>query len=265
NLFLAASGASPVQPKACTLLKVLHVLTHLDARELYMRLPVSERSLFEEVEVRVREVVDHMRSIGFPIEQFQSSTKSRGSTVTKILSKDRATAAQVYDRLRFRIVSREMQDIVPILFYLKKRMIPFNCIIAEESRNNLVPTRELLPGLAPGSEDLQVPLVGDRYRHFNEFTHPQFRVISFVADIPHRVDRLLEGIDDPTLSEYGKLVFVPAEFQLFDLRTWEANEEGPANHEAYKARQRAEVWRRLMGPDPLEKDPSRILVNRRTE
>ncbi len=255
NLFLVASGSSHIQPQACTLMKVLHVLNHLDARELFIRMPVPERMLFEEVEGRVSDTVEHMRSIGFRIERFRCSHKTRGSTLTKVLSKEASTGAQVYDRLRFRIVAKETVDIVPILYFLKKRLVPFNYIIPEESRNNLLATRTLLPQLAP-EDDLQVPLGEERYKLFNEFTHPQFRVISFVADIPHRVDRLLEEFDDPSLLEFGKIVFIPVEFQIFDLRTWEENERGPANHESYKSRQRAEVWRRLIGPDPDEEDPT---------
>jgi len=38
---------------------------------------------------------------------------------------------------------------------------------------------------------------------------------------------------------------VLTEFQLVDRRTDEANERGPANHEAYKARQFDRVWTRL--------------------
>jgi len=255
NLFLVASGRSHIQPQACTLMKVLHVLNHLDARELFIRLPVPERTLFDEVETRVDDTVKHMKSIGFHIERYHCSHKTRGSTLTKLLSKETSTVAQVYDRLRFRIVAKEVSDIVPIIYFLKKRLVPFNYIIPKESRNNLLPTRTLLSRLGP-EEDLQVSLGEERFKLFNEFTHPEFRVISFVADIPHRVDRLLEDIDDPTLLEYGKLVFIPVEFQIFDLTTWEENERGPANHKAYKARQRAEVWRRLMGPDPDEEDPS---------
>ena len=264
NLFLVASGRSHIQPQACTLMKVLHVLNHLDARELFIRLPVPERTLFEEVETRVSDTVEHMRSIGFRIEHFRCSHKTRGSTLTKILSKEASTAAQVYDRLRFRIVAQEIVDIVPIIYFLKKRLVPFNYIIPEESRNNLLATRTLLPKLGP-QDDLQVPLGEERFKLFNEFTHPQFRVISFVADIPHRVDRLLEDIDDPALLEYGKLVFIPVEFQIFDSSTWKENERGPANHESYKARQRAEVWRRLIGPDRDEEDPSEVLLQRREE
>lgn len=262
NLFLVASGRSHIQPQACTLIKVLHVLNHQDARELFIRLPVSERKLFEEVEARVRKTVEHMQSIGFRIEQLRCSHKTWGSTITKVLSKETSTTARVYDRLRFRIVAKEISDIVPIIYFLKKRLVPYNYIIPKEARNNLLATRTLLPRLGP-EDDLQVPLGEERYKLFNEFTHPQYRVISFVADIPHRVDRLLEDIDDPSLLEYGKLVFIPVEFQVFDLATWEENERGPANHEAYKARQRAEVWRRLMGPDPDEEDPTGATYQRR--
>ncbi len=262
NLFLVASGRSHIQPQACTLLKVFHVLNHLDARELFIRLRVPERDLFDEVETRVSDTVKHMRSIGFRIESFRCSHKTRGSTLTKILSKESSTAAQVYDKLRFRIVAKEIVDIVPIIYFLKKRLIPFNHIIPEESRNNLLATRTLLPRLS-GEGDLQVPLGEERYKLFNEFTHPQFHVISFVADIPHRVDRLLEDLHDPALLEFGKIVFIPVEFQIFDLKTWEENERGPANHESYKARQRAEVWRRLIGPEPDEEDPTDAMYQRR--
>ena len=87
----------------------------------------------------------------------------------------------------------------------------------------------------------------------NEFTHPDYRVISFVADIPLRVDKLISDLDDPALNRFGKLVFIPAEFQLFDEASYANNESGPASHSAYKDRQKEQVWKRLFSDDELER------------
>lgn len=266
NIFLVASGKSKLQKSACMILKVMHVITHLEARQLLFHLTVSERQLFEEVELKVQETVEQMRSMGFRIVDFKASRKTRNSIITKTMTKMNDTAAQVYDRLRFRIISKDVSDIVPIIYYLKKRLIPFNHIIPGESKNNIVSERVISPALTEEAlvrARLTVPKDQGDPCPVNEFTHPQYRVTSFVADIPLRIHKLMEDLHDPALEQFGKLVFIPAEFQIYDMKSYSANEEGPANHDLYKERQKVEVWQRLTNSldvpekflDSLENDP----------
>lgn len=250
NVFLIASGRSSLQKQACMLLKIMHVINHMEARKLLYRLTVSERMLFKEVESKVETTVENMRAIGFPVTEFAKSRKPRKSIITKILAKEKNTAAQVFDRVRFRIVAKEVSDIIPVLYYLKKKLIPFNYLIAGESRNNLLTRRNVFPKLLSGEEQI-LDDTASKCMFENEFTHPDYRVLSFVADIPLRIDRLLEDIDDPSTRRLGSLVFIPAEFQLYDSKSWQANESGPANHELYKKRQKEQVWKRITCGEPM--------------
>jgi uncharacterized protein (TIGR04552 family) len=245
QVFLIASGNSTMQRKACMLLKVMLVINHMEARKLLYRLTVSERMLFKEVETKVEAAVENMKDLGFPIEDFAKSRKTRKSIITKILTKEKNTAAQVFDRVRFRIVMKEPKDIIPAMYYLKKKLIPFNYVIPGESRNNLLTRETIFPQPADG----EVKGLDDAAKlalFENEFTHPEYKVLSFVADIPLRIDRLLGDIDDASTLKLGNLVFIPAEFQLYDAVTWQNNESGPASHELYKERQKDQVWGRLL-------------------
>jgi uncharacterized protein (TIGR04562 family) len=53
----------------------------------------------------------------------------------------------------------------------------------------------------------------------------------------------------------GPIVFMLCEFQMLDAQTEESNESGPANHEAYKQRQREATFRRLRLGAREPKDP----------
>jgi len=65
-----------------------------------------------------------------------------------------------------------------------------------------------------------------------------------VVDMPVRLtDELLVG--SSRAAELGRVGFVICEFQLVDQATDQANERGDASHDAYKARQKKAVMRRL--------------------
>jgi uncharacterized protein (TIGR04552 family) len=52
--------------------------------------------------------------------------------------------------------------------------------------------------------------------------------------------------DDPLFADTGPVVFVLTEFQIVDVKTAEANEQGENSHERYKERQATRVRARLM-------------------
>jgi len=243
NLFLTASSDGPNRSKACMLLKIMHVINHLEARELLYHLPVSEREFFARVERRVNSTVNTMLESGFAIDNYQASQKTKESLITKLLSKRKDTAAQVFDRIRFRIIASQRKGVVPILLYLKRHLIPFPYVIPGESTNTIASISTLINeglGKAVVPED-------DSSMHAaaNPFSHKDFRVISLVVDIPIRVDDLPDPALRPLLTKFGHLVFIPTEFQIFDKASYFLNESGPAAHDHYKARQIREVIARL--------------------
>ncbi len=248
ELMLLASGKGHRQICACGILKAIQIMNHLAGRELLFRLPVSDRDLFHLVEEKVYRIVGTMLSEGFPVVEFVGGRKNLDSIRTKLLSKPEATAAAVYDKLRFRIVTQSRDDLLPVLEFLTRNLFPFNYVVAGESINTIFHFRSYceshphLRGMAPNFQgvidDTLTP--GD-----NRFTAPTYRVIHFVADIPVRVPAELAELAPPGSEEYGKVVYMLCEFQLVDAVTEAKNESGDASHAAYKARQNKAVSRRL--------------------
>jgi uncharacterized protein (TIGR04552 family) len=212
------------------------------------RLPVSDKDVFHLVEEKIYRVVGTMLSGGFPITEFIGGRKNLDSTYTKLLSKSESTAAALYDKLRFRIVTRTKEDILPILLYLTEHVFPFNYVVPGESTNTLFHfrafceahphLREMISGFQGQVDEALVP--GD-----NTFSAENYRVIHFVADVPVRVPSHIMESAPPGVESLGPVVFVLCEFQMLDAETDAQNEVGDASHDAYKRRQRMAVYNRL--------------------
>jgi uncharacterized protein (TIGR04552 family) len=232
-------GSRKQQRSACALLKVMHILHHLDARELRTRLALADSELFESVEQSVIEIFDQLRASGAPVVEFQWSRKTKDSLLTKMLVKKETSAARVFDRLRFRLIVKRREDLLPTLRTMLRKLIPFNYVVPGQTVNNLIELREL-DAIGPSRTTTEDGPGVDA----NEFSGANFRVINFIADLPVRVESLVpsEQLD----AERGNVVFVLAEFQLIDVATAKANEEGESSHEAYKTRQHARVRERML-------------------
>jgi uncharacterized protein (TIGR04552 family) len=252
DLFLLASGAvEPVRYRriACVVLKCMHVVHHLEARELLFRTPIREADLAERVDRRVMAEARRMQQLGLPVVEFVGNVKTRSSLITKLLAKRETVAAQVFDRVRYRIVTRRQDQIPSILNHLTRTLFPFNYVVPGQSQNNLVRFRDILarhPGADELIPELQAPLdieARDR-RRLNAFSGRNYRVLNFVVDLPVRVDELLPP-DGPLVDDLGRVVFSLVEFQVLDAATARRNETGDSSHERYKRRQSKNVLRRL--------------------
>lgn len=248
DLIIMASGKGHRQLCACSILKTVHIISHMTGRELLFRLPVSDKDVFHLVEEKIYRVVGAMLSGGFPITEFIGGRKNQDSTYTKLLSKSASTAAALYDKLRFRIVTRSKEDILPVLLYMTEHLFPFNYVVPGESTNTLFHFRQFCdshPHLNKMTSSFQgehdeALVVGD-----NTFSAENYRVIHFVADVPVRVPDHIMDLAPPGCESLGPVVMVLCEFQMLDAETDAANEIGEASHEAYKERQRRAVYNRL--------------------
>lgn len=258
ELVLLASGSGHRQQCACTILKVMQIINHMASRELLFRLPVSDRDLFHLVEEKVYRVVGSMLSEGFPITEFVGGRKNLDSTYTKLLSKQESTAVAIYDKLRFRIVTREPDDILPVLLYLSERLFPFNYVVPHQSTNTMFhfeqycSTNAHLRSLLPKLQDADADGFG---QGDNRYSDPEYRTTQFISDVPVRVPPHILDAAPPGSSDLGRVVYVLCEIQLIDAHTEAANEAGAANHRAYKERQRESVFRRLRLGTRTPKDP----------
>lgn len=244
DLPLLASSRGRWQRQACTLLKVMNIIYHLDARELRMALPIPDSELFSLVEESVASLFDELRAAGVPVVEFAWSRKAKDSLITKMLVKRETSAARVFDRLRFRLVVERPRDLVPTLHVMLRRFIPFNYVVPDQSLNTLIDTRTMDRRLSRTRDFSVVPPKG---APANEFSGRGYRILNFVADLPVRVDELLADIElSPADARRGRTVFVLAEFQIVDQAHAAENEEGESSHAQYKHRQHQRVRERLL-------------------
>ena len=269
DLFLVASQRGRRRTHACVVLKVMHVLQHLAGGELATRLTVSADQIFQYVEDKVLRTVEEMKGAGCQIVEFEWSRKEEDSLITKLLAKRDNVAAHVYDKLRFRMITRTEEEIIFVLRELQQRLVPFNYVIPGESQNDIVDLQAFiesnpyLRGHLPDLLDLSNVTPEKRTPEANEFSGPSYRVVNFVADLPVRIEKHLGlTLDDPLFADTGPVVFVLTEFQIVDMQTAQANEQGENSHQRYKERQVSRVRARLMHGMQDEETPALDLSGR---
>lgn len=248
ELMQVASGRGHRQVCACTVLKAMHIIHHVEARELLFSLAMSDQDVFRLIEARVYRLMGHMLAGGFPITEFVGGRKRRDSVYTKLLSKSEAHASAVYDKLRFRIVTRTRQDIMPVLLHLTRHLFPFNYVVPGESINTIFQFRSYCaetPHLAELATRMQHGVADDLVLGDNVFSAENYRIIHFVVDLPVRVPDKVLAAAPAEARALGPIIFGLCEFQIVDRETEEANEKGDASHARYKDRQRLAVMRRL--------------------
>jgi uncharacterized protein (TIGR04552 family) len=260
ELLQVASGKGHRQLCACAILKAMHIIHHVEARELLFSLPMSDQDLFRLVEARVYQLVGHMLSEGLPISEFVGGRKRRDAIYTKLLSKREAHASAIYDKLRFRIVTRTRDDILPVLLYLSQQLFPFNYVVPGESINTIFQFKSYCrshPHLASQLKMLQQQAGDSLNLSDNRFSADDYSIIHFVVDLPVRVPEPVLAAAGDEARSLGPIVFGLCEFQIVDRETEDSNERGEASHARYKRRQREAVTNRLkLGTRPRKSRPS---------
>ena len=256
NLFLLASGRykRKVRMHACMALKVMHILNYQEAHELLARLPMSGAEVSILLRAKIERVVRGLIERRFPVSGFAGNTKTNDSILSKLLAKKDTQAAKVFDKLRFRLVVERIEDIPPLMCTLIQELLPFNYLVPGQSDNtlfdldkllvragNLTAVRSLGSGALPMNEPPETKL-GPHRR--NEFSGPSYRVVSFVSEVPVRIDRAL-SLERIGLEHLGRIVFGTVEFQLVDQTSAARNDSGENRHTLYKQRQRMRVKERL--------------------
>jgi uncharacterized protein (TIGR04552 family) len=246
DLFLVASSHGPHQKWACVVLKVMHIIHHINGRAGLLKMSVSDEIIFREIELKVMQVVEQLRAAGAPLAEWEWSRKPRDSQITKLMAKRSTIAANIYDKLRFRLIVPSPDDLVPMIATLTRQLIPFNYVVPGESVNQLIDLQQITKAA--------IEAAGPTPNPYNEFSGPEYRIINFVADLPLRMDRLLPRAELP--HDAPHVVFVLTEFQIADKASALRNESGASSHEAYKARQNERVRMRLFREkdDPLAPD-----------
>jgi uncharacterized protein (TIGR04552 family) len=246
QIFLWASqygGFRRTQILSCVILKLMHVIHHMEAADLKFKTTISEEQLLQLAQHRLLRTGHAMQEAGLPVVAFYGNRKSRSSVITKLLAKREAVAATIFDKLRFRIVVERREDLLPALAWLTRHGLPFNYVVPDQSHNNLLPLREVLAALPESDRAaFQEFDSGEDDGPRNEFSGSTYRTINWIVDYPVRIPATLPGSFS---FELGRVVFVMVEFQLLDEETAQRNEQGENAHSRYKGRQHRVVASRL--------------------
>src|SRR5687768_14795898 len=151
QVFLWASqwgGFRRTQILSCVVLKLMHIIHHMEAADLKFRLSLSEEQLLRIAHRRLVEQAREMQQSGIPILAFYGNRKSRSSVITKLLAKKEAVAATIFDKLRYRVVVARREDLVPVLSFMTREMFPFNYVVPGQSHDNLLSLEELVTHLS---------------------------------------------------------------------------------------------------------------------
>ena len=246
QIFVWASqygGFRRTQILSCVLLKLMHVIHHMEAADLKFKTSISEEQLLNLAQRKLLQTGHAMQQAGLRVIAFYGNRKTRSSVITKLLAKREAVAATIFDKLRFRIVVDQREDLLPALAWLTRYGFPFNYVVPNQSHNNLIPGRQILEALPAGDRAAYQELDdGSDEGPRNEFSGASYRTINWIVDYPVRIPDTIAGSFS---FELGRVVFVMVEFQLLDEETARTNELGENAHTAYKARQQRVVAGRL--------------------
>ena len=113
--------------------------------------------------------------------EFEGTRKHADSLITKPLAKKDRSRANVYDKLRFRMITNSEEQLIFVMRELTQRLVPFNFVIPGQSENDIIKIRETLdrsPSLKrflPEIADLAAVAADKKPSPQNEFSGPGYR------------------------------------------------------------------------------------------
>lgn len=247
-VFLWASqfgGFRRRQILSCVILKLMHVIHHLAAAELRHRISISEAELLAMAHQSILHGSRAMTEQGLPVVSFTGNRKSRSSVITKLLAKRDNLAAQLFDKLRYRCVVKEPEDVQTAIAWMTRNLFPFNYVLPGQSHNTLLDPELLSKGLTEEDHE-RVQILPQQQPEIqlgakNEFSGASYRIVNFIIDFPLPLPPSRHPYD----IELGNIVFINLEMQVLDEATARNNEIGENAHHLYKQRQDVVVAQRL--------------------
>jgi uncharacterized protein (TIGR04562 family) len=254
QLFLVASlnqiKDSGHQKWACAILRVMHVLIHLD-NDLFTTFtddikyqilkPIAQHVHKEDDLMFLGNDEDRIEIINYEEKSF----KQNHSAVVKLLARQDLIALTLLDRVGIRFVTKNVVDIFRVIQYLiDKNLISYPHVISSLSKNTICPTPIFMSALESSmSSGGKIDLTKLEEKIFqgldqlkahdsgiNPFTSKDFKFLKFIT---RQFLRIKRGADKPDFT-----FFYPFEIQILDKETYDKNMEGHASHAEYKNRQR---------------------------
>ncbi len=294
NLLILASKhpRSLVQRWACATLRVMHTLSHIvnDLSANFFT-AIQEQILtpyYQQLQIVGDQIILGKASdFHIPLVDFQvKAGKDRDSALLKLLHKRENVAADLFDRMGVRFVTRDRLDALLVLKFLReKHLVTFPNVKPSRSVNTLLNLekfkqsfKQIFKRYEEGKmslEELEQSLRDDaqnrdtltsrQIHHLfnrNPHTSKQYRSIQFTVRHLVRVASPLapfmeyvqeDALPNRRLQREFKTVrpyyrfFFPYEVQIVDAATHQNNLQGQASHETYKLRQLLTARQRVLG------------------
>ena len=263
-LLWASEPSGARQSWACSTLRVMHTVAHAHSyfNDRYadtIRQQVLKR--FEPHLSLDEAGLSLGGDLGIPLVDFEvKPSKPLSSVVVKLLHKAENVAADIFDRIGVRFITRERFDALMVVKYLRtNNVVMFANIKPSRSRNTLldldwalreIDRTESLVALGVITPEEQItclreaarglPFPGPAEPSYNPFSAVAYHSIQFTC-------RQLIRIPSQDGGEEIQFFF-PYEIQILDENSYQQSREGLAGHEMYKARQKDAVMRRVLGP-----------------
>lgn len=261
KLFLAASLSSSQvdshQKWACAILRVMHVLIHLDNDIFTSFTDDIKYQILKPISQNVHKIEDRLY-LGTDenrieiVSYEEKSFKQNHSAVVKLLARQDLIAMTLLDRVGIRFITKNLVDIFRVIqFLIDKHLISYPHVISSLSKNTICPTPTFMSALessisSGGKIDLQkleekilteLDKLSGEGDGINPFTSKDFKFLKFITRQFLKINR---GPDKPEFT-----FFYPFEVQILDKETFDKNMTGPASHFEYKNRQKLAARRRV--------------------
>lgn len=297
-LWASTDAHSERQLWSCVLLRVMHTFAHAGS---YFQGEYGDQirdQILERFTPHIDRRPDGSTWLGrgpeaIPLTAFELKfTKSRYSLAMKLLQKAENVAADVFDWIGVRIVTRERFDALLAVRYIRTSNIAmFANVVPGRSRNTLIDLQQMRTemshmrderraGRMAEYEELQylrerVIELGYPTREgtpYNPFTAVTYHSVQFTCRqlirvsnphlhaltraLPERPASAIRSILDRFGVQTEVRFFFPFEIQIIDEESYQGAFEGLASHATYKQRQRYAVKRRLWGDRVTELPPA---------
>ena len=275
-LYLASSdkaAESKLQKWSCALLRVMHVFVHTE-NDLFSTFTEDiQKQILTPFQASIvhdgsdgqsklkgsRKFPEPISLLKFEVKPFKTST----SAVIKLLAKPDALAMSVYDKLGVRFVTHSMFDAFRVVrFMVDENLISFPHIMPDQSSNTIYPVDLFLEVCSklietkekPSAEQLNELLLSSQrensgraelLRKENTFSGADYKFIKFIA---RKLIRITAA------DGRGFSFFFPFEVQIMDQDSYSKILSGPAEHRAYKERQRLAARKRVL-PESASTQP----------
>ncbi len=245
---------------ACAILRVMHVLVHLD-NDLFTSFtddikyqilkPIQDHIYYVEQKTFLGKDDEAIELVAYSEKPF----KHTGSAAIKILTRKNTLAMTLLDRVGMRFVTKNVVDIFRVIQYLvDKHLISYPHVISSQSKNTICSAKTFTEVMEKhvskeGVFDAEAieAMLQEEMRSLNlqvdpeknPYSSSEFKFLKFINRQFLRIN-IGEGKSPLTF-------FFPFEVQILDQNTFDQNESGQAAHKDYKQRQKESARRRIFG------------------